>query len=349
MKTRNGGVRPQPVAKFPCKKCKTDVAAHQHAIQCDDCISWYHRSCLEEGITLEQYTQMMDNDGPVLEWRCPECTFDRQLREDIPLAESTHRSFEHICQGNASTNNTGLTDLLIAIYEHGDADKRLTDLLNAVDELNGSPNRTETSADVCVDASFENGNEILDYADVGEDNGDVVDRVVEYKIVEGSTQRQRSKLVDSNGYSYVLKLKRTGVTYWRCCVQNAVMKCPATVVQKGGDFRRGPSNHQHEAQPGTATVNNLITNIKSAATENVFRPAPELVNAALLSTVDEGPTLPKPVNLARMANRARQRLQPEEPKDLDFDLLRGLYTRRYNYYYNNYVIIIFNVFNSIPN
>ncbi|XP_033099378.1 uncharacterized protein LOC117103025 [Anneissia japonica] len=191
---------------------------------------------------------------------------------------NTHPSLGHIDRDHASTNNTGLTDLLIAIYEHGDVDTSsenshaiqeapledhqmdgnthpslghidedhastnntgLTDLLNAVDELNGSPNRTETSADVCVDASFENGNEIqedsLDDADVGEDNEDVVDRVVEYKIVEGSTQRQRSKLVDSNGYSYVLKLKRTGVTYWRCCVRNAVMKCPATVVQKGGD------------------------------------------------------------------------------------------------------------------
>ena len=32
------------------------------------------------------------------------------------------------------------------------------------------------------------------------------------------------------------------------------------------------------------------------------------------------PALPKPVHVARAANRLRQKLRPEEPKDLDFEL-----------------------------
>ena len=32
------------------------------------------------------------------------------------------------------------------------------------------------------------------------------------------------------------------------------------------------------------------------------------------------PALPKPVHLARAANRLQQKLRPEHPKDLDFEL-----------------------------
>ena len=33
------------------------------------------------------------------------------------------------------------------------------------------------------------------------------------------------------------------------------------------------------------------------------------------------PALPKPANVARAANRLRQKLRPEQPKDLDFELV----------------------------
>ena len=33
------------------------------------------------------------------------------------------------------------------------------------------------------------------------------------------------------------------------------------------------------------------------------------------------PALPKPAHVARAANRLRQKLRPEQPKDLDFELV----------------------------
>ena len=55
----------------------------------------------------------------------------------------------------------------------------------------------------------------------------------------------------------------------------------------------------------------------------MFRPASAIVNEVLLEErVDEHPcpSLPKPENMARAANRLRQQLRPEDPTDLAFDI-----------------------------
>ena len=54
----------------------------------------------------------------------------------------------------------------------------------------------------------------------------------------------------------------------------------------------------------------------------MFRPAPAIVNEVLLDErIDENPcpSLPKPENMARAANRLRQQLRPEDPADLVFE------------------------------
>ena len=58
------------------------------------------------------------------------------------------------------------------------------------------------------------------------------------------------------------------------------------------------------------------------ARDNLFRPAAALVNKVLLEErIDENPcpSLPKPENMARAANRLRQLLRPEDPTDLAFE------------------------------
>ena len=55
----------------------------------------------------------------------------------------------------------------------------------------------------------------------------------------------------------------------------------------------------------------------------MFRPAPAIVNEVLLEErIDENPcpSLLKPENMARAANRLRQQLRPEDPTDLDFEI-----------------------------
>ena len=70
---------------------------------------------------------------------------------------------------------------------------------------------------------------------------------VEYKISGERTQRGKPKLVDSLGYTYVLK--RTNVderSEWRCSVRNNNMHCKATVQQHKTVFRPGPQPHLHQ-------------------------------------------------------------------------------------------------------
>ena len=55
----------------------------------------------------------------------------------------------------------------------------------------------------------------------------------------------------------------------------------------------------------------------------MFWPAPAIVNEVLLDErIDENPcpSLPKPENMARAANRLRQQLRPEDPTDLAFEI-----------------------------
>ena len=55
----------------------------------------------------------------------------------------------------------------------------------------------------------------------------------------------------------------------------------------------------------------------------MFRPASAIVNEVLLDEqIDQNPcpSLPKPENMARAANRLRQQLRPEDPTDLEFEI-----------------------------
>lgn len=52
--------------------------------------------------------------------------------------------------------------------------------------------------------------------------------------------------------------------------------------------------------------------------------ASAMVDEVLLEELTKAPcpALPKPVHLVRAANRLRQKLRPEHPKDLDFELVK---------------------------
>ena len=55
---------------------------------------------------------------------------------------------------------------------------------------------------------------------------------------------------------------------------------------------------------------------------DIFKPATAIVNEILLEELTDDPclSLPKPINLAKVANHLRQRHRPSEPVDLEFEL-----------------------------
>ena len=99
-------------------------------------------------------------------------------------------------------------------------------------------------------------------------------------------------------------------------------RCKASVIQQGDVFQPGMHAHLHTAEPGTAPVHQISEKVKTIAAANVFTSAAEIVNDVLRENMSEQtlPTLPSQSNLARAANRKRQKMRPKDPSSVDFEL-----------------------------
>ena len=146
---------------------------------------------------------------------------------------------------------------------------------------------------------------------------------VQYEVVESSTQRGNKKLVDSSGHSYTVKRRYSDDhAFWRCSVRNKMTSCLATVRQRGMVFTPGPHMHCHQPIVGVDTAAKITRDIKEKAMNDYYQPAGMIVEQVLLEQLGPGPcpAIPKVANLARQANRKRQKSRPVEPCDLEFEL-----------------------------
>ncbi|XP_076059340.1 uncharacterized protein LOC143035960 [Oratosquilla oratoria] len=114
---------------------------------------------------------------------------------------------------------------------------------------------------------------------------------------------------------------------WRCSLRNKNVWCKATVSQKGVDFTRGCQPHIHPGKVGAAKASEVRKVVKESAANEIFMSATDIVNWVMLNEIQMSrepiEALQKPVNLARAANRCRQKMQPAEPQDLDFEIDEG--------------------------
>ena len=101
---------------------------------------------------------------------------------------------------------------------------------------------------------------------------------VTYEIVENSSKRGRPKLIDSQGYSYTLQRRRVLVNDWQCSIRPKVNPCRATFRQRGDQFQCGNRVHNHQAQVGALTAAKFTALVKVKAAEDIFKPAPAIVD-----------------------------------------------------------------------
>ena len=87
-------------------------------------------------------------------------------------------------------------------------------------------------------------------------------------------------------------------------------------------YELGSNAHNHPVDVGAALAAQITSKVKARAVADVFKPASAIVEDVLLEDLKDipCPSLPRPENIARAANRRRQRLRPKDPQDLEFEL-----------------------------
>ncbi len=142
---------------------------------------------------------------------------------------------------------------------------------------------------------------------------------ITYKKIDGSSQTQQTKLIDS--VVFLCTLKRRGM--WRCTFRNKNINCKATVKEDGGQFTRGVHEHVHQPDANCDIVAHVITAVRQNAENDPFESAAIIAEEAVNEAVEGGlplPTLPSISNLSRQANHRREATRPQDPRGLDFQL-----------------------------
>ena len=101
-----------------------------------------------------------------------------------------------------------------------------------------------------------------------------------------------------------------------------VNPCKASIIERSGSFHLGSNAHNHAAEVGATLAASITAKVKAKAAIDIFRLASAIVEEVLLEDLKDVPCscLPKPEYIARVANRHRQRLRPQDPTDLNFDV-----------------------------
>ncbi|XP_062591513.1 uncharacterized protein LOC134253000 [Saccostrea cucullata] len=296
-----------------CIVCTTEVRPRQEAVQCDRCEAWQHRTC-ETGITRQQYRRV--NKGlETLDFTCSNCSQQEPVPGPDECAEvQTSVSFAHVLESTRVSTGT-LPSLL--------------DDLSTVETRDGSSTDHSTEeGDTTDDGPVQqftpqppvNESTVLENPPTENSHLDETALPVTYQVVEGATIRMKPKLVDNRGFSYTVKRKNEEKTDWRCTKRSKNLQCPATVRQHGDAFVEGLQPHIHGPTVGTAAVATVVSQIKKAAKDNLFAPASQLVNRAVLDVNEDQPLpLPQLQSLNRMANRVRESSRPADPTSLDFE------------------------------
>lgn len=154
-----------------------------------------------------------------------------------------------------------------------------------------------------------------------------------YEIITTGSQKGKQKLTDSIGYMYTVKRKNNNTVDWTCSVRNKNVWCKASVKQRGNTtFSRGPQPHICQPQIGATATTHIRASVKQKAAAEIFTSAAEIVNQ-IIQTEDLQdqpiPAMPKIDNLARAANRHRQKMRPKNPTSLDFEI-EDIHTRQFS-------------------
>ncbi|XP_028408207.1 uncharacterized protein LOC114530782 [Dendronephthya gigantea] len=263
-----------------------------------------------------------------IDWRCDDC-LNMSAGFLLPLAESSRIPHGSTVVGvGASQASIQPTIIPSSTVDSELVDSEMVDLIvNLGNDSSTPPSSRESSAQNEDFGSYEIPPTVQEESIRDGAPGNIVPedtiRVIEYEKIESSTQRGKCKLVDNLGHSYTVKRKYgEDNIVWRCTVRNKTTNCLATVRQHGTDFSPGVQVHSHQPSSGIGTAAKIISEVKAKAMEDFFRSAGAIADEVLVAHFTDAPcaAVPKVCNLARQANRKRQKTRPQEPTDLEFEV-----------------------------
>ncbi|XP_052093609.1 uncharacterized protein LOC127729772 [Mytilus californianus] len=316
-----------------CVECSRKVTTKQHALQCDSCSLWQHRVC-NTGITMKEYRSMMQSEETV-NFICTKCNDVEEETTSCPV-NSTHitdvsdqpipdyGTFNLSVISAANTTNSLNTTFTIS-REPDHTTEVESDPAGAPEQTIPEPD-TEPNLTASFDVTrrpIEDQQEILEDSLIEPDLPDTIlpDIPVTYTLVDQGSQRGWFKLVSSDGYEYTKKSSKGDFTYWRCSKRSKTVNCPATVSQKGTDYKMNTRQHIHQADKGALKKVVVRKEVKAESLRDIHKSARRIVDDKMLEHIEpEDHQLPKVKNLERLANRVRKDLRPDEPQDLNFVL-----------------------------
>ncbi|XP_066287629.1 uncharacterized protein [Branchiostoma lanceolatum] len=280
-----------------CVVCDSTVTDKQHALQCDECLGWQHRLC-NSGIDHITYRRLRSGEVDIGVWACNNCR--------LTSTESDMDTTDPPPSVSRTENESSIED----------PPEESTVEESFISNPPASPPPTfRTGNNESMEDSLEES--ALDLEEMEVDDQPVPRT---YEVVERATKKGHSLLVDNLGYKFGVQRRLPSAVHWFCTVRPKVNPCKATVKERDGVFEAGPQEHNHAPDVGAAISAKIAARVKKEAGSDLFKSAAAIVDDVLLEELGDAPcpSLSKPVHLARAANRHRQKLRPEEPKDLDF-------------------------------
>ena len=246
-----------------CIVCKKFIRERQEALMCEGgCESWQHRVC---GVPIDRkfYRKLVKGEVEY-QWICKSCQIiaitpaeppllqDDMLNFSCPVAESTHLDILQIPHSFLDQTTDMLEPMDDSIAVESSSFQAHTN-----SNMDNSSFNVDKSYTVPLPIDESSIQELDDDSDIPMEEVNV-----RYTIITGDTTRARDKLVDTFGFSYCRKSPPGKETqYWCCYIRGKSTRCPATVIQKGGNFKRGRCKHCHQSEPGLHLRIDTITKV----------------------------------------------------------------------------------------
>lgn len=243
-----------------CIRCGVPVRARQEGLQCDGCGRWQHRKC-DSGISRVDYWTALKS-GITIDWSCDLCK-DEQATPQVELESSVEDPPSQDFESEEQVNNISM-----------ELEASLGDV-----PLQDTRNEEHATCPMELETSLEDPPLMQDFDSEAQATPPVL---VSFQLFEEGTKRGRSKLIDSLGYTYNIKLRRPNVTYWQCTVRPKVNPCKATVTQKIETFVKTDTSHNHPPSTGSASTTKITSQVKKMAVQDLFKSASVIVDEVSL-------------------------------------------------------------------